>query len=146
MLWRKARSKSPIGGGLAKLLKYGLMIQKLRCIQNVMIPIVDCFYYVRHDQEISDISLFIRLAKFSKVVVQGMINTAKIFRSGMLCENFLDNERKEFFDSFVMTNSYFVYAVIHEGIIRLDEGIKPNHDGLNFFVDPWQNQSGVYIS
>src|SRR6267154_1605222 len=31
-------------------------------------PIVDCFYYRRNYQEISDLSLFIRLAKVMKVV------------------------------------------------------------------------------
>jgi hypothetical protein len=74
-----------------------------------------------------------------------MLKTIQKSKPVVLCEIFLDEERKTFFDSFVKTNNYFVYAVIHEGIIRQDVGITPNHDGLNFLFAPGRTGQ-VYTS
>jgi len=78
-------------------------------------------------------------------VFEGMVKTVQKWRPVVLCEIFLDKERRLFFNSFVKTNGYFAYAVIHEGIVRLDEEITSNHDGLNFLFAPGRT-SQVYTS
>jgi FkbM family methyltransferase len=78
-------------------------------------------------------------------VFKGLLDTVKIHRPIILCEIFLDDVRKTYFNSFVTNNNYFVYLIIKEGIVRLDDGMQPNYDGLNYLFAPGKT-SCVYTS
>jgi FkbM family methyltransferase len=50
----------------------------------------------------------------------------------IFCEIFLDDEKKKFFEAFLHSNNYYSYLLLREGLLRLDEGLIYNYDGLNF--------------
>lgn len=50
----------------------------------------------------------------------------------IICEIFLDNEKRKYFNKFLEEYDYIAYLVLKEGVLRLDKTLIPNLDGLNF--------------
>jgi FkbM family methyltransferase len=65
-------------------------------------------------------------------VFNGAVEFFKKNKPVILCEIFLDDEKKCFFDKFLSDNNYHPYLILKDGLLRLDEGLIPNYDGLNF--------------
>ena len=65
-------------------------------------------------------------------VLQGGTLFFQKFSPVIFCEILLDEKRKEFFDKFLSQNNYQPYLVLNDGLLRLDNGIIKNYDGLNY--------------
>lgn len=65
-------------------------------------------------------------------VFEGAKDFFKKYAPIVLCEIFLSDDKKEYFNQFLKAYGYHAYLVVKEGLIRLDEGMIPNHDGMNF--------------
>ena len=78
-------------------------------------------------------------------VFQGAGEFFKAHTPVILCEIFLDDEKKKFFSEFLSTHQYFAYLVLKDGLLRLDEGLIPNYDGLNFLFSK-KKASLIYSS
>lgn len=50
----------------------------------------------------------------------------------IFCEIFLNDEKREFFQNFIQKYDYTPYLLLKEGLLRLDNGLAVNYDGLNF--------------
>ena len=88
-------------------------------------------------QQIARVDLIkIDVENYEIEVFEGLSKTIQNYRPIVLCEIFLDDWRIRYFNAFVKENKYCLYQVIDEGIIRLDSGILPNHDGLNYLFAP----------
>ncbi|HEU0065138.1 MAG TPA: hypothetical protein VFQ58_08905, partial [Flavisolibacter sp.] len=54
----------------------------------------------------------------------------------ILFESFLDEDRKAFFNNILTENEYYVYLILKDGIVRLDNGFNTNDSGLNYLISP----------
>lgn len=50
----------------------------------------------------------------------------------IICEIFLDNERKEYFEKFLYDFGYIAYIPLQDGILKLGKKMIPNENGHNF--------------
>lgn len=51
----------------------------------------------------------------------------------ILCEIFIDDARKNYFDLVLKQFGYTPYVILSSGLIRLDDGLVPSFGGLNYF-------------
>lgn len=73
---------------------------------------------------------------FEMKVFEGMNNLLNADRPVVIFECFLDEERKTFFNAVLKKYNYFVYLILAEGLIYLDNGFEDNVDGLNYLITP----------
>lgn len=50
----------------------------------------------------------------------------------IICEIFLDNKRKEYFEKFLQDFGYIAYIPLQDGILKLGKNMMPNENGHNF--------------
>lgn len=65
-------------------------------------------------------------------VFEGAKQFFKEFYPIVICEIFLTENKKEYFDQYIKDLNLYAYLCLKDGIIRLDDGLIYNHDGLNF--------------
>jgi FkbM family methyltransferase len=98
------------------------------------------------EQGIENVDLLkIDVENYEMAVFEGMLRTVQKFRPIILCEIFLDQERQEYFNAFYSRYSYIPYLVLQNGLIKLDDGLIPNVDGLNYLFSPFSTKN-VYHS
>lgn len=73
---------------------------------------------------------------YEMYVFKGGISTLKNDKPTILFESFLDEERKIFFNNILQENGYYVYLVLKDGIVRLENGFNTNDTGLNYLISP----------
>ena len=78
-------------------------------------------------------------------VFKGALKTLKNDKPTILFESFLDEERKLFFNNILQENGYYVYLVLKDGIVRLENGFNTNETGLNYLIAP-KKSSETFIS
>lgn len=64
-------------------------------------------------------------------VLRGAFNSLEVFRPIIFMESFVDEERETFFEKELKPRGYFCYAILKEGLIRLDN-LQANPDSKNF--------------
>lgn len=67
-------------------------------------------------------------------VFKGCKELLKSGTSVIILEIFPDEERITFFNAIMNENNYYGYMILNEGILRLDDGMRANHDGRNFLL------------
>jgi FkbM family methyltransferase len=65
-------------------------------------------------------------------VFKGCGQLFKIHKPIIIFETFPDDKRIEYFNSIISGYDYYAYMILKEVLLRLDDGMQPNHDGLNF--------------
>lgn len=93
------------------------------------------------DSFVTEFNLKVGLLKidvetYEMPVFEGMSNVLANHRPTILFESFIDSERISFFNKLASKNNYFIYAILNEGLLRLDTYMQPNEDGLNFILSP----------
>jgi FkbM family methyltransferase len=69
-------------------------------------------------------------------VFHGMTSVLTNDRPDILVEIFVDDERKNFFESILKSFDYSAYTLLANGMLRADDGFRVNKDGLNFLLSP----------
>jgi FkbM family methyltransferase len=72
-------------------------------------------------------------------VFKGAHEVLSNHRPAILFESFLDDERKVFFNQILKQYDYYVYYLLKEGLVRLDNGFQPHKTGLNFLITPYRS-------
>ena len=81
---------------------------------------------------------------YEVMLFKGAIKTFEQFSPIIQCEIFVDEEKKKFFDDFALRYGYTIYRVMNEGLLRLDEGLTTDRQGLNFLFSK-KRLDPVYI-
>lgn len=66
------------------------------------------------------------------MVFEGARNTIGKFRPVIICEIFLNEEKRTYFNTFVKEHNYIAYMIMSEGLVRLDQDLLQNVSGLNY--------------
>ena len=73
-------------------------------------------------------------------VFRGMDRVMTEDRPVILFECFLDTERQLFFNDILKKYNYYVYGVLAEGLVHMNEGFDKRVGGLNYLLSPVQPQ------
>jgi FkbM family methyltransferase len=65
-------------------------------------------------------------------VLEGCKNILEKFQPLIICEIFLNDEKAAYFRQFVSKYHYTAYMILAEGLVRLDEELIQNVNGLNY--------------
>jgi FkbM family methyltransferase len=69
-------------------------------------------------------------------VFKGSEKILREHKPTILFESFLDEKRKIFFNEVIKNNGYYLYLVLKDGLVRLDNGFDTYGSGLNFLISP----------
>ena len=72
---------------------------------------------------------------FEMNVFKGAHSILETDKPTIIFECFLDEERKDFFNKILNTYSYYVYLILKEGIVVLENGFAYNN-GFNYLISP----------
>lgn len=73
---------------------------------------------------------------FEMPVFAGASRILKEHRPTIIFECFLDNERMSFFNSILSSYNYYMYLMMDEGVVYVQEGFGNASNGLNFLLTP----------
>ncbi len=65
-------------------------------------------------------------------VFEGAEALLRHFKPIIMCEIFLDDAKQQFFNQLIERHGYTAYAILNEGLLRLDNGLATNFTGLNY--------------
>jgi FkbM family methyltransferase len=74
-------------------------------------------------------------------VFRGMDHILRVDRPVIIFECFLDPERQVFFNDILKKYDYYVYNILTEGIVHLNNGFEKTSGGLNYLLSPMPPQS-----
>jgi len=74
-------------------------------------------------------------------VFRGMDHVLREDRPVILFECFLNPERQAFFNDILKKYDYYVYNILTEGIVHLNNGFEKTTSGLNYLLSPVPPQS-----
>lgn len=73
---------------------------------------------------------------FEISVFKGLLNILKKDKPTIIFECFLDDKRKLFFDNILNEYNYFVYLILNDGLVYLQNGFEKNTGGFNYLISP----------
>jgi FkbM family methyltransferase len=93
--------------------------------------------HVRASNSIGKINLIkCDVETYEMNVFRGMDQILREDRPTILFECFLNHERQEFFNDVQKKYNYYVYGVLTEGLVYLNNGFEKNVGGLNYLLSP----------
>jgi FkbM family methyltransferase len=69
---------------------------------------------------------------YEVVVFEGARKTIEKFKPVIICEIFLSEEKRIYFNTFIKEHNYIAYMILSEGLVRLDQDLVQNVSGLNY--------------
>lgn len=93
------------------------------------------------DQFVRENKLRIDLMKcdvetFEMAVFKGAKGVLETDKPTIIFECFLDEERKLFFNNILTTYNYYVYLILEQGVVYMQEGFADASFGLNYLITP----------
>lgn len=76
----------------------------------------------------------IDVESYEMQVFEGMNSVLTNDQPDILFETFVDDERRYFFNKILADYHYTIYVFLENGLLRLDDGVQKNVDGLNFLL------------
>ena len=97
---------------------------KLETLDNIKVAKAITIDLVKCDVESYEMSVF-----------KGMDMVLKEDRPAVLFECFVDEERQKFFNDILLKYNYYIYGVLNEGLVHLNNGLQ-NTNTLNYLLSP----------
>lgn len=91
---------------------------------------LDSFVSGKHIKEVDLIKIDVE--GYEKAVFNGALQLLEVCRPVIQCEIFLDQDKKEFFDSILKNYGYTAYMIKDDGLVRIDQDMKVNEGHRNY--------------
>lgn len=96
------------------------------------------------ERRINSVDLMkIDVENYEMQVFQGAINTLKKLKPVIICEIFLDAERKQFFDNLLADCGYYSYLFENNTLKLLENGLESLTQGLNYVFAPFKGSGNI---